>query len=215
MKTIIKILSIILIIVLTFLYGIGDKTEEQKQANLPINVSATYSRFDTIMHYTFLWEGGYQNYPTDKGNYSTDSVLCGTKYGISAIAYEDYYKAVTPEKMQNLSIETAKNIYLRKYYLPMQITKINNNAVAHLLFDTYIASPSTCKRILSNMLQQNIKIPLHDSIIEKVNSYDSNSFFTEFWNQRSSYIQKRAVLYPEFEKGWHNRLLKIKKLYIK
>ncbi len=218
-----KTLSNILLTILSAFFGltllvffqIGVKIEEQQQivSSQNTNVVEIYNRFDTIMKYTLSWEGGFQNYPTDSGNYSTDSVLCGTKYGISAIAYQDYFGNVTPNAMYYLDTATAEIIYLEKFYNPTRINKIDNHAVAHLIFDTYIAGPSTCRRILSEILQQKVKIPFSDEIILKINKIEPNYLFQQIWDLRYAHIVNRSVKYPEFKDGWTNRLNKIKNLY--
>ena len=191
--------------------------QEEQTATAPFFLlkakTEKYSRKDTIMKYTFLWEGGYQKMPIDKGNYSTSGVLCGTKYGISAIAYEDYFGLVSQSDMKNLKKEIANEIYYEKYYKPLQLSKIKNNAVAHIIFDTYIAQPVNCRRILSKVLKQKVKTPLTDEIILAINTQDQNVLFAEIWNLRHNGILKRSAKYPEFKAGWVSRINKLKALW--
>lgn len=59
------------------------------------------------------WEGGYQNHPADKGNWTGCEVgegeNKGTKYGISACSYPDL-------DIANLTMEQADAIYFRDYW---------------------------------------------------------------------------------------------------
>lgn len=61
------------------------------------------SKFDACLAFTLSWEGGYVNNPADPGG--------ETKYGISKRAYPKL-------DIANLTLEQARDIYYRDYYLP-------------------------------------------------------------------------------------------------
>jgi lysozyme family protein len=77
--------------------------------------------FDSAFEKTIGLEGGYCNNPHDPGR--------ETKYGISKRQYPDL-------DIKNLTLEQAKEIYYRDYWLPIHLDRIVNEAVADEIFDT-------------------------------------------------------------------------------
>jgi len=56
-------------------------------------------------------EGGYQDNPHDRGNYSCGK-LVGTNMGVSAVALSTWLRrCVTVDDVKNLSVTDAKNFY--------------------------------------------------------------------------------------------------------
>ena len=72
--------------------------------------------FDMVLGH----EGGYVNDPQDPGG--------ETKFGISKQAYPN-------EDIRNLTIERAREIYLRDYWLATGCDRVTDDAMAILLFD--------------------------------------------------------------------------------
>jgi len=76
-------------------------------------------------------EGGFQNNPNDKGNWTGGAigkgVLKGTKYGISAAQFPNL-------DIENLSKEEAAQIYSSKYWNPLY-SQIAEQDIANKLFD--------------------------------------------------------------------------------
>lgn len=71
--------------------------------------------FDTAFSQLIGNEGGYQDDPRDRGNWTGGDtgkgLLKGTKFGISARSYP-------AEDIENLTADRAKEIYLRDYWGP-------------------------------------------------------------------------------------------------
>ena len=86
-------------------------------------------RFERIFDYLLMVEGEYSNDKHDKGG--------KTKYGITEEDARDFgYKG----DMQDLTINFAKNIYLKKYYLGNMLDKVTNNKVALSICDWTVNS---------------------------------------------------------------------------
>ena len=75
-------------------------------------------------------EGGYTFDPNDKGNYTPDGELKGTKYGISARAYPEV-------DIAGLTIQKAQAIYRRDYWDANNLDKYPPQ-LAFLMFDIAI-----------------------------------------------------------------------------
>lgn len=98
---------------------------------------------EEMFRITLNYEGGYQNYSWDSGNYLNGKLL-GTKYGITPGAISSAMSIGLLEKetidvdyIKNLPVESARLIYNRKYYIPNNIHKIPT-PLNILVFDTSI-----------------------------------------------------------------------------
>lgn len=69
--------------------------------------------FNTAWERLFRHEGGFQNNPNDRGNWTSGSIgrgkLRGTKYGISAMSYPRL-------DIENLTLQRAKRIYRKDWW---------------------------------------------------------------------------------------------------
>lgn len=79
-------------------------------------------------------EGGYVNNPADPGG--------ETKYGISKRAYPNV-------DIKNLTLDGAKAIYLRDYWL---FGGVNNQALATKIFDMYVPAKHNAIKVLQHVL---------------------------------------------------------------
>ena len=89
--------------------------------------------FESAFEKTVGLEGGFGADPRDRGNWSSGRIgvgeLRGTKYGISAAAYPTL-------DIKNLTLNHAKDIYLRDYWLPLSLDEVQSEALADEIFDT-------------------------------------------------------------------------------
>ncbi len=69
--------------------------------------------YDRCFELVIGHEGGFQNDPRDRGNWTTGQIgrgeLKGTKYGVSAMSYPN-------EDIKNLTLARAKEIYKKDYW---------------------------------------------------------------------------------------------------
>lgn len=92
--------------------------------------------FTEAVEITLVHEGGYQNNPADKGNYTTSGKLIGTNYGISAKTLEAWLKYEPTESiMRALPRTSAIKIYQSMYWNPYKLSEIANQQIANQLFD--------------------------------------------------------------------------------
>jgi lysozyme family protein len=179
--------------------------------------------FSQIWTGTKGFEGGYQQLANDSANYcpakgKPGSKLIGTKFGISAIAYGDYFKRCpTVEEIKNLSPELAQKIAKTKFWDPVQGDKIKSQPVAHLVFDSMYGSGSygplhTRQAINKLMGADTVKeyksFKLSDDEIGKINSLPGNKFFNALMEIRKNFFKGLT-----YEKGYFNRMAKIVAMY--
>ena len=87
--------------------------------------------FDKAVEFVLQNEGGFQKNPDDPGNWR-DSVLIGTKYGISAKYFPDV-------DIENLTVEQAKEIYYESCWhgsickhLPDELATVYFDAIVNM-----------------------------------------------------------------------------------
>ena len=169
-------------------------------------------RFEKIFDYLLKVEGGYSNNKNDKGG--------KTKYGIiEEEAREFGYKG----DMQDLTIDFAKNIYLKKYYLGNKLDKVVNDKVALSICDWAVNSGRNgTKNVQVALNQINGSDLVVDGIIgnktlEALNSVDSEKFLEVYHNLQRIYYKKKVEAdntQKRFFDGWINRV-EIKEQYLK
>ena len=76
--------------------------------------------FDKAFELLMEYEGGYSNDLADRGG--------ETRFGISKRAYPD-------EDIANLTLERAKEIYLRDYWNPLRLGEVSDAAMAGEIFE--------------------------------------------------------------------------------
>ncbi len=181
------------------------------------------ANFSQIWTGTKGFEGGYQQLANDAANYcpakgKPGSKLIGTKYGISAIAYGDYFKRCpTVAEIKNLTPELAQKIAKTKFWDQIQGDKINSQPVAHLVFDSLYGSgsygPLHTRQAINKMMgtgtvEEYKSFKLSDEEVNKINNLQSGKFFTTL-----SEIRKNFFKGLTYEKGYMNRMAKIVAMY--
>lgn len=180
--------------------------------------------FNNFIPTLSLNEGGYQDIPTDKGNYNSLNELIGTNHGISAPTLETYLGYVpTSFDMQNLSFETANTIFKTMFWDEMQGDSINDQAVAEILIDQGINSnPKTATKMMQRVLNQyfskNLVVDgiLGPNTLNAINSVNSKELFVRYSKAREYYYRSLSQ-FSIFGHSWLNRIKTIAnkfKIYI-
>ena len=179
--------------------------------------------FAQIWKGTKGFEGGYQQLANDSANYcpakgKPGSKLIGTKFGISAIAYGDYFhRCPTAEEIKNLSPELAYKIAKTKFWDPVQGDRIRNQAVAHLVFDSVYGSgsygPLHTRQAINKLkgpgtVKEFKSFALSNDEVDKINSLSPGAVFNTL-----STIRKNFFKGMTYERGYMNRMAKITAMY--
>ena len=165
----------------------------------------------------FKAEGGFQKDPSDSANY-VKGKLIGTNRGISAIAFYNHYKKIPSEAdMRALTQAQAMQIYKANYWDKIRADEINNNSVAHLMFQYVIGSGlgaiKELKRIANNtkgrkIMAETIK-PFTKEEIDLINGLKQSIYHANLKTNRARIFKAIVQRSPEkgkFLKGWLNRL---------
>lgn len=157
---------------------------------------------------TFKWEGGYQADPSDKGNYNSRGELVGTKYGVSAKAYEAFYKKVpTAETMKNLMPEQGSFVLL-SFWNHCHADFIVNQSIANLFVDWYYNAGAKAIKEVQRLVKVTQDGSVGSQTIDAINKADQKLLFSQIWAARERYYRTVAMKpdLAKYLKGWLNRL---------
>ena len=169
-------------------------------------------RFEKIFDYLLKVEGGYSNDKNDKGG--------KTKYGITEEEARDFgYKG----DMQDLTIDFAKNIYLKKYYLGNMLDKVTNDKVALSICDWTVNSGKNgiknAQIAINQLTNANLDVDgiIGNKTLEALNAVDSEKFLEVYHSLQRIYYRSKVAddkTQERFLAGWLNRVQK-KEEYLK
>jgi len=161
-------------------------------------------RFERIFDYLLRVEGGYTDDKHDKGG--------KTKYGIiEEEAREFGYKG----DMQDLTIDFAKNIYLKKYYLGNKLDKVANDKVALSICDWAVNSGKNgiknAQIAINQLTNANLDVDgiIGSKTLEALNAVDSEKFLEVYHSLQRIYYRAKVEAdktQERFLTGWLNRV---------
>jgi len=155
--------------------------------------------FLKCIHVVLKHEGGFQANPSDWGNYAHGKLI-GTKFGIAARYFPD-------EDIVNLTVERAKEIYYKHYWLPMNLEGITDELSVLHIFDHGV----NAGRKRSILMAQELVRVKTDGICGSETKKAINSY----WGFRDDFITSRIEYYEKISKvrnnivflqGWKNRV---------
>jgi lysozyme family protein len=172
------------------------------------------ANFDISVAKVLKVEGGYQQWKSDKGNYNNQGELVGTNKGISAEAYEDFFKqTATLSAMKNLTTATAKKIYKKKYWQRIQGDSIVQQNVADVFLDGAV-NHGRGIHLMQEVLAVKADGVVGPVTLKALNEYDPNELVTAYLKRRELYYHQLVAKdksQAEFLEGWLDRLEKVKK----
>ena len=132
-------------------------------------------KFNKCIFFVLKQEGGYSNNPSDPGG--------ETNYGISRKSYPN-------EDIKNMTVERAKEIYYRDFWVPMFCEQIQSLGLALALFDAGVNCGTVTAR----------------------NWFEVGMSMDRFAMKRIRYYEKICQKYPKlkvFLLGWCIRTVEI------
>jgi lysozyme family protein len=110
---------------------------------------------------TLKFEGGFQKYFNDKGNWTGGEIgkgeLRGTKFGITAASYPTI-------DIENLTVEEAIEIYRKDYWDALRLSDIDSNRIAWKVFDIAV----NCGRKRAAKILQRALDVVDDGIVGEI-----------------------------------------------
>jgi lysozyme family protein len=168
--------------------------------------------FTPIYKSTLKWEGGYQNYASDKANYTRSGRLVGTNRGISAIAYEQYLgHEPSIEEIKAITPQIAEKVYRKLFWNKIKGDEIKDQDVASIIFAALIGNPLQSNKIVQAALAKlgkniSIKQPYTSEMVKAINRTNSKKLFYAIKEEKRKFLESLRTSKPEFIKGWMRKL---------
>lgn len=158
--------------------------------------------FDKSFDRVFTHEGGFQNDPDDRANWTSGKIgegeLKGTKCGISAMTYPEL-------DIKNLEMDMIKEIYYQDWWIALGM-EIYRPAMAYQMFD---AALNHGMKTASRLLQRAVSV--HDDGIigaitrRTVTSFDLDDLLLNFLAERLMFMTKIKI-FDKYGRGWTRRI---------
>jgi lysozyme family protein len=158
--------------------------------------------FDTAFDRLIGHEAGYSTDKRDPGNWTGGRVgvgaLHGTKFGIAANTYPDI-------DIKNLTIEQAKSIYHRDWWLKTGADEIDGAIVFQMWDFAVNAGMSTAKRALQRAVGVADDGQFGPRTIAAVKAKSVTDVILRFNSERLRFYTSLST-WPTYGKGWTNRV---------
>lgn len=157
--------------------------------------------FDVAFSRLINVEKGFTDDKADPGNWTSGRVgigeLKGTKFGIAANTYPDL-------DIKNLTLEQAKAIYLRDWWMRIGADVIDG-AIVYQMWDFAVnAGMSTAKRLLQRIVGVADDGQIGEHTLAAVKAIDIDDVLFRFNASKIRYYTSLAK-WSDFGKGWMNR----------
>lgn len=165
--------------------------------------------FTLAFNYTIQNEGThFTDNPHDIGR--------ATKYGITQALLASVNGTASTEDVKNLTLEQAKQVYEKVFWLPMELDKVESQGVAMAIFDMGVnISPLRAIKLLqvsAGLVQDGIMGP---ATLKVINSHKPISIIHPFMLAVQHYYYTVCSQNPSqqvFLAGWMNRSNKLMSL---
>jgi lysozyme family protein len=172
-------------------------------------ISDTMADFKPILAKTSMFEGGYQANADDNANYNSLGQLVGTKYGISAVAYEAFYhRPPSVEDMKGITREMQEAILTKNYWNLIRGSEIKNQDIADIIFGMFVGKPAQSNKIVKESLADfgynlNVSNPYSDSVVNAINKTNHAKLFAAIQERSIAYAQ---TLSTSIRAGWTKKM---------
>jgi lysozyme family protein len=159
--------------------------------------------FDEAFKRVVNHEGGFQDDPNDRGNWTTGIIgqgqLKGTKYGISAMTYPG-------EDIRNLTHERAKELYKRDFWAAAGCDLVPD-ALKFDLFDTAVNSGvGRAKKFLQRALGVQDDGVIGKETIMALTHANADKLFARFNGHRLDFLNDNPDQWARYGRGWAQRI---------
>jgi lysozyme family protein len=159
--------------------------------------------FDEAFERLIGHEGGFQNNPEDRGNWTSGKIgvgeLRGTKYGISAMTYPTLDIAA-------LTLDDARRIYRRDFWGAAGCELVQGR-LRFDLFDTAVHSgPGMAARLLQRALGVTADGIIGPKTMLTISHMDPGRLAARFNGHRLDFLNNNPQQWAEFGRGWAQRI---------
>ena len=159
--------------------------------------------FDQAFERLIGHEGGFQNNPNDRGNWTSGKIglgdLKGTKYGITAMTYPQLDIAA-------LTLDDARRIYRRDFWGKAGCDLVPDG-IKFDLFDTAVNSgPGMAAKLLQRAAGADDDGIIGPQTALAVSSMDAARLLARFNGHRLDFMNDNPQQWAEFGRGWAQRI---------
>lgn len=170
--------------------------------------------FDQAVKYALKNEGGYSDHKKDAGG--------PTNFGITQKTLSDWRShEVSADEVKNLTLDEAKQIYYKKYWLPIACDKVTQISIAIAMFDVSVLFGTGVASVYSQKTLRNCNVEIlvdghiGPKSLAALNSIDAEPFVKTLRKLLMDRIEVVIAMNPEnevFRNGWENRVDRLQML---
>ena len=164
--------------------------------------------FDLFLPILLRFEGGFVDDPTDPGGETNKGITMAT---FRQCSHDLLGIDPTSENLKALTDGQAGIIYRSLYWNKMSGDDIQLQDLANIVCDFYVNSGTHATVLLQRILN---RMGAHvtedgaigDASIEALNGFSQTDVYRQYKKGRVDYYQSLAQRFPQFLKGWLNRV---------
>ena len=170
----------------------------------------TMAKIELLTPKILQWEGGYQCYKEDSGNWFREKLI-GTNKGITPATYFTAFGVEpTVEDMKNLTDKQVEQILKKYYWDKWKADLIINQSVAEICVDWVWGSGVWGIKIPQRVLNVSGDGIVGEKTLFAINNYhDQELLFNKIKQARITFIENIIIAKPKnakFRKGWLRRI---------
>lgn len=164
--------------------------------------------FDIVLPIILNFEGGYVDDPTDPGG--------ETNKGITMATFRQCSHALlgldpTSDNLKALTDAQAGIIYKENYWKPVQGDLMTSQDLANIVCDFYVNAGTHASSLLQRVIQNMGATVVVDgcigpATIQALAGLDADDVYRQYKAGRIAYYQQLGQKYPQFLRGWLNRV---------
>ena len=191
-----------------------DKSTENSGTKVVKQEDEKFASFEEAQASVKEVEAGYSDDRKDIGNWLDvpgGKRFVGTNHGISAPILKEYLGRIpTRQDMENLSYETAIEIYKKDYWEAQNLGLFKNQSVANIIYDGCVnQGVEGTNKVIKNAANE-LGVELTGSVysksnIDKINKLNQNKLFKLIKKYREIRYKKAKTWHIHGD-GWLNRL---------
>lgn len=166
------------------------------------------ANFDQFLPILLRFEGGYVDDPTDPGGETNKGVTMAT---FRQCSHDLLGIDPTSENLRVLTDAQAGIIYHALYWNKMNGDSFQLQDLANIVCDFYVNAGTHATLLLQRVLNGMGANLVEDgrigaASIQALNSFDQVAIYRQYKQGRINYYQSLAQKFPQFLKGWLNRV---------
>jgi lysozyme family protein len=164
--------------------------------------------FDLCLPIVLKFEGGYVDDPTDPGGETNKGITMGT---FRECSHELLGIDPTSDSLKALTDAQAGIIYKARYWDKMQGDSIDLQDLANIVCDFYVNAGTHAITLFQHVLNGMGAHLVEDGVlgpasVKALLGLAQDEVYREYKQGRISYYQTLGKKYPQFLKGWLNRV---------